>query len=74
MNGVVISETVRRHLTSVGYVCYLVFIAIVELEEGPRLVTNIVGTSNDKLHVGMPVVVQFEQYDDVAIPKFRPAE
>lgn len=49
-------------------------IAVVELEEGPRIITNIVGTTNDKLYVGMPVVVEFEQYEDVAIPKFRPAE
>jgi len=48
-------------------------LAIVELEEGPRLVTNIVGASNDALEVGMPVVVDFEQHEDVAIPKFRPA-
>lgn len=31
MNGVVIAETVRRHVTNAGYVCYLAFIAIVAL-------------------------------------------
>jgi uncharacterized OB-fold protein len=49
-------------------------IAIVELEEGPRLQTNIVGIDNGELHVGLPVVVTFERVsDDVALPKFRPA-
>lgn len=50
-------------------------IAVVELEEGPRLNTNIVGVPNEELRVGMPVVVTFEQVDEqVALPKFRPAE
>ncbi|MGE0598442.1 MAG: Zn-ribbon domain-containing OB-fold protein [Dehalococcoidia bacterium] len=48
-------------------------VTIVELEEGPRLPTNIVGTSNDNIRVGMPVIVEFEQHEDVALPKFRPA-
>jgi uncharacterized OB-fold protein len=47
-------------------------VTIVELEEGPRLPTNLVGISNDDIHVGMPVVVQFEEHEDIALPKFRP--
>ena len=47
-------------------------VAIVELAEGPRLVTNIVGISNEAIRVGMPVVVEFERHEDVALPKFRP--
>jgi uncharacterized OB-fold protein len=48
-------------------------LAVVELEEGPRLSTNLVGVKNEDIRVGMPVVVDFEKYDDVALPKFRPA-
>jgi uncharacterized OB-fold protein len=49
-------------------------VAIVELEEGPRLQSNIVGIANEELRVGMPVVVTFERLsEDVALPKFRPA-
>jgi len=48
-------------------------VTIVELEEGPRLPTNLVGISNDQIRVGMPVVVDWERHDDVALPKFRPA-
>ncbi len=48
-------------------------VAIVELTEGPRLPTNIVGASNADLHVGMPVVVEWERHEDAALPKFRPA-
>ena len=48
-------------------------VTIVELEEGPRLPTNIVGIENADIRVGMPVVVEFERHEDVALPKFRPA-
>jgi uncharacterized protein len=48
-------------------------IALVELEEGPRLLTNIVGIPNDKLRVDMPVEVAFDDVtDDVALVKFAP--
>jgi hypothetical protein len=48
-------------------------VTIVELEEGPRLPTNIVGADNSDIRVGMPVMVEFERHEDVALPKFRPA-
>ena len=50
-------------------------IAIVELEEGPRMMSNIVGVKNDpeNLILDMDLEVTFEQRDDVAVPLFRPA-
>jgi len=49
-------------------------LAVVELAEGPRIMTNVVGCSPDAVRIGMPVEVVF---DDVApgitLPKFRPA-
>jgi uncharacterized OB-fold protein len=48
-------------------------IAIVELEEGPRMPASIVGVKPSELRVGMPVVVDFEHHSDVSIPRFRPA-
>jgi uncharacterized protein len=47
-------------------------LALIELQEGPRMVSNVVGTENAKIRVGMPVMVDFERHEDVAIPKFRP--
>lgn len=50
-------------------------IAIVELPEqvGLRLTTNIVNCEPDEVHVGMPVHVMFENYDDdVWLPFFAP--
>jgi uncharacterized OB-fold protein len=48
-------------------------VAIIELEEGPRLHTNIVDCANDRIYIGMPVEVTFERVsDDTALVKFRP--
>ena len=49
-------------------------VAVVELEEGPRLTTNLVGVANDAIRVGMPVVATFDRLtDEITLPKFRPA-
>jgi len=48
-------------------------LAIVELEEGPRLTTNIVGVAPEEVRIGMPVEAVFEDVtDEVSLPKFRP--
>ena len=48
-------------------------VAIVELDEGPRLHTRIVGCPNEEIAIGMPVEVTFERKnDDVTMPYFRP--
>jgi len=48
--------------------------AIVELEEGPRVMTNIEGLPFDELRADLPVVVEYKAIsDDVTIPVFRPA-
>ena len=51
-------------------------IAIVRLEEGPRMMTNIVGIENtpENLILDMPLEVIFEDVrEDVTIPKWKPA-
>ncbi|HEX7354049.1 MAG TPA: Zn-ribbon domain-containing OB-fold protein [Mycobacteriales bacterium] len=50
-------------------------IAVVELAEGPRMMTNIVGVepTPENLVLDMPVRVQFEQRGEMAIPVFAPA-
>jgi uncharacterized OB-fold protein len=49
-------------------------VALVELEEGPRLLTNIVGVTPDKVSCEMPVKVVFDDVGDgVSVPKFTPA-
>jgi uncharacterized OB-fold protein len=47
--------------------------AYVELEEGVRLLTNIVDCPVETVRIGMPVEVVFGDVgDDLALPRFRP--
>jgi uncharacterized protein len=47
--------------------------AVVDLEEGPRMMTNVVDCGHDALEVRMHVEVTFRPIsDDVTIPVFRP--
>jgi uncharacterized OB-fold protein len=49
-------------------------IAQIDLEEGVRMVSNVVGVPNDSLHIGMALEAVFEPVSDsVTLPKFRPA-
>ncbi len=49
-------------------------LADVALEEGPRVLANLVGCAPADVRVGLPVVVDFGPADgDLAVPRFRPA-
>ena len=49
-------------------------IAIVELAEGPRMTTSVVGCDVDDVRVGMEVVAEFDDVTpEVTLVKFRPA-
>lgn len=48
-------------------------VVVVELDEGPRMLTNLVGVPPGNVAIGMPVVVTFEDVTaEVSLPKFRP--
>jgi uncharacterized OB-fold protein len=50
--------------------------AVVELDEGPRMLTNLVDVEPDpeKIRCDMPLEVVFEDIsDEITLPKFRPA-
>ena len=48
--------------------------AVVELAEGPRMMTNIVDCPPERLRVGMALEAVFEPVaDEVVLPRFRPA-
>ena len=48
-------------------------IAQVDLEEGLRILTNVVSCSNADLQIGMPLEVTFEAItNEVTLPKFKP--
>ena len=49
-------------------------LAVVKLDEGPYMLTNIMGSAPEDLKVEMPVEVQFEDAtDDFTLYKFRPS-
>jgi uncharacterized OB-fold protein len=48
-------------------------VVVVQLEEGPRILSNIVGCAPEKLQCDMPVEVVFEDItEDTALYKFKP--
>jgi uncharacterized OB-fold protein len=54
-----------------GNVPYVV--ALVTLDEGPQMMTNIVGCEPEQVHIGMPVQVTFDDWtEEISVPKFKP--
>ena len=48
--------------------------AVVELEEGPRMVTNLLEVPVERVRIGLPVEVAFEDVtDDITLPQFTAA-
>lgn len=72
-NGSVFTYTIlarAMHPAFTGAVPYAV--AIIELEEGIRLLSKVIDCAPEELHIGMQVYVDFESVnDEVAIPVFR---
>jgi hypothetical protein len=46
-------------------------IAVVELDEGPRLTSTVVGVDPEQVAIGGRVLVDFEDHDEVSVPVFR---
>ncbi|MFD6493703.1 Zn-ribbon domain-containing OB-fold protein, partial [Streptomyces sp. NPDC060188] len=47
-------------------------VGLIELAEGVRMVSNVVGVPHDRMRVGMPVLLEFRQYDEeLILPVFR---
>jgi uncharacterized protein len=51
-------------------------IAVVELAEGPRMMTNIVGCPQtpEALQLDMPLEVVFQSFGEISLPLFQPAK
>jgi uncharacterized protein len=73
--GTVYTYTVVMHPTHFAFADQIPYvIALVELAEGPRLVTGITGCAPDEVRVGLPVRVVFlEVAEGVSLPYFKPA-
>ncbi len=71
--GVIYSYVVNHH-PQIPAFDYPLVIALVELEEGTRLVANVTGMTRETVRIGMPVEVGFEAFDDeLTLPVFHPA-
>ena len=73
--GTVYSFTVIRQNFSRSFRHLIPYVvALVDLDEGVRLMTNIVGIDPDDVRIGMRVRVRFESVsEDTSIPLFEPA-
>jgi uncharacterized OB-fold protein len=73
--GTVFSYAVMHQVYHPGFAAEVPYaVVLVELEEGPRLVSNVVGCPPGELAVGLPVEVVFEDVSpDFTLPKFRRA-
>jgi hypothetical protein len=72
--GVVYTFTVTYQNQAPGFRDELPYVlAYVELDEGLRLLTNIVDCAPDAVAIGTRVEVVFDDVtDDIAVPRFRP--
>lgn len=73
--GAVWSFIVYHHCWHRGFEKEIPYnVAMIQLEEGPIVITDIVGIKNDAIKVGMPVRVVFETAtSEVTLFKFEPA-
>jgi uncharacterized OB-fold protein len=72
--GVVNSYVIMHHPPIPGY-GFPIACALVDLEEGTRLISNVVGCELDEVHIGMKVDLSIENVDDeMKLPLFKPAQ
>jgi uncharacterized OB-fold protein len=71
--GTVYSYVVIHRPEIPGYT-YPLVVAVIELEEGTRIVSNLVGIAPQDVKIGIPVKVSIENVDEtLKLPLFRPA-
>jgi uncharacterized OB-fold protein len=70
-DGEVFTFTVYRHSYHPALKTPYV-VALVELAEGPRLISNIVGCGPGDVEIGMAVRVQFQREGEFVLPRFVP--
>jgi uncharacterized protein len=72
--GTVYSYTVDRRGTAPAFASKAPYvIAIIELDEGPHMTSNIVDCAIEDVRIGMPVEAVYEDAnDEITLVKFRP--
>jgi uncharacterized OB-fold protein len=71
-NGEVFSYNVMHQVYHPGFAAEVPYaVVVVKLDEGPKMISNLVGTAPHDIRIGMRVRVVFEDItDDVTLPKF----
>jgi uncharacterized OB-fold protein len=74
--GTVFSFVVVHRVYHPGFASKVPYVvAIIELDEGPRILSNVVGIPPEEVRCDMPVRVTFqERRGDMTIPQFVPAK
>ena len=71
--GEVFSFNVMHQVYHPGFAAEVPYaVAVVQLEEGARMVSNVVSVKPHEIRCGMPVEVVFEKLsDEITLPRFR---
>lgn len=74
--GKLVSFTIIRRAVSEAYAAEVPYaVAIIQLDEGPTMMSSLVDCDCESVSVGMIVEVVFEEWsEEISIPKFRPVE
>jgi uncharacterized OB-fold protein len=48
-------------------------VSLIDLDEGPRLISNVIGCKPDEVKIAMAVEVVYDDREDYTLPQFRPA-
>jgi uncharacterized protein len=72
--GEVYSFNVMHQVYHPGFASEVPYaVVVVKLEEGPKVVSNLVGVKPSAIKCGMPVEVVFDKLSDqITLPRFRP--
>ncbi len=73
--GSISSFTIVRRAVSEAYAPELPYVvALIHLEEGPTMMSNVVDCAPEALRIGLPVTVTFKAWSaEMILPVFRPA-
>ena len=55
--------------------CVPYVVAVIELDEGPRMLSNVVDVETNKVRCGMRVAVKFDDVaSELSVPRFAPVD
>ncbi len=72
--GKILTFTVVRRPVSEAYAADVPYVvALIQLDEGPTMMSNVVRCDPETMQIGGPVQLVFEDWsEEISIPQFRP--